>query len=60
MTYKITIRCNNAAFDGNAGGEVARILREVAQRCEYQDEPANAVLRDDNGNTVGTAKRVGK
>lgn len=48
----ITINTANAAFDdGNAGVEVARILRELANSLELGMEPET--LRDYNGNKVG-------
>lgn len=59
MRIDITITCNNAAFgdeSDNAGPEVARILRELADRAEC-DQTLNDMpnsLRDINGNKVGT------
>ena len=53
--YNITIKTENATFDDNPHFEVARILRKLANDvdnmglCEY-------VLRDANGNRVGTAQ----
>lgn len=54
MELIIRIKCDNAAFEGDPGLEVARILRE------YADDVADGValnrkLRDINGNTVGSA-----
>lgn len=49
----LTINTGNAAFDdGNREAEVARILREAADKIEagYED----FTLRDYNGNKVGT------
>lgn len=49
----LTIDTGNAAFDdGNREAEVARILREAADKIEagYED----FTLRDYNGNKVGT------
>lgn len=56
MKAKLTLEMENAAFaDGMAGQEVARILRQLADKI--QDWPgANAFnlgLRDINGNKVG-------
>lgn len=54
MIFKLYIRTGNAAFDENKSEEVARILREVADKIE-----ANGVqrhfqsIRDINGNDVG-------
>lgn len=55
MVFKLHINTDNAAFDdGNKGHEVARILRELADKLEsdglqwcYQN------LKDINGNIVG-------
>ena len=50
--FKLEIRTGNAAFDENdAYPELARILRDVANRLEYQDE--QGTCRDANGNVVG-------
>ena len=49
----LTIDTGNAAFDdGNREAEVARILREAADKIEagYED----FTLRDYNGNKVGS------
>ncbi len=52
---KITLTTDNAAFDGDCAGEVARILRELAERIESQGLMGGEEhgLRDINGNTVG-------
>jgi len=51
-TFTITIETGNAAFDdGNEGNEVARILREAADRAEMGSTATP--LRDYNGNVVG-------
>ena len=52
MEIKLTIRCDNAAFE-DLGSEVARILRALAEKYDNGDgvEPQN--LRDYNGNLVG-------
>lgn len=52
MTFQLTIKCDNAAFeDGNLYAEVARILREAAEGVEgnFKSLP----MRDSNGNKVG-------
>lgn len=50
----ITIGTGNAAFDsGNKGREIARILRELADKIEEYGDAYGATLRDINGNTVG-------
>ena len=54
---RINILTNNAAFeDGASGQEVARILRELAERYEASGAPFPVTLRDINGNVVGKAK----
>jgi hypothetical protein len=62
MTFKLSIVCDNAAFDdGNAGSEIARILREVANELDGDDaEGYEKRLTDMNGNAVGTAKVTGR
>lgn len=50
----ITIRTVNAAFDGQESFEVARILRELADKIENGQEP-NSVM-DYNGNKVGNVE----
>lgn len=53
--FTLTIATDNAAFDPNEGGdvsgEVARILREVADKVE--SGRLEGVLRDINGANVG-------
>ncbi len=58
MKLTLTIDMDNAAFeDGNAGPELARILRRVA--ASVKDDDASALvgyvgpLMDCNGNKVG-------
>lgn len=62
MTLTITIEMENEAFsNGGRNGEVSRILRDLIEHI-YWDDPndhpletgANNVLRDINGNTVGS------
>jgi hypothetical protein len=61
-TYRIKIDLDNAAFDdGSEGAEVARILRNLADKCSAHGcAQTYSNLRDVNGNTVGAAKRTGK
>jgi len=47
----ITIKTDNAAFDGAPGTELARILRALAENIEHEDYPER--LSDINGNPVG-------
>jgi hypothetical protein len=50
---KLMIETTNDAFaDGNEKNEVARILRELADKLENGNEPT--IMRDYNGNVVGT------
>lgn len=55
--FKLEITTANAAFDeieGDAGAEVARILRELAERVESGLPTGDtATVRDANGNAVG-------
>jgi hypothetical protein len=50
--FKIELTTDNAAFDGEAGVEVARILDEVARLLI--DGARDGRARDVNGNVVGT------
>ena len=52
---KLKINTENQAFSCKEGTEVARILRLLADRLEYQDklQESQLPLRDVNGNTVG-------
>ncbi len=59
MKLTITIQMDNAAFTDNSGAEVARILREFADRSEDETDSSwdnTYSLRDINGNKVGTAE----
>lgn len=62
MKFKLSIDCGNSAFDdGDAPLEVARILRQLAERLEPRvDLPASVLLFDVNGNHVGEAVTTGK
>lgn len=53
--FTLEIKTSNAAFEGMAGYEVARILREVADTVEERDSIDMAVM-DINGNNVGSCK----
>jgi hypothetical protein len=48
----ITIKTTNAAFEGNEEAEVAKMLRELADKLENGQRPE--VLFDLNGNRVGS------
>ena len=72
MRFKLNLTCDNDAFeptDAECDGEVARILRELADRVERGelDLPVGMrvntkVLHDINGNDVGRAtyERTGR
>jgi hypothetical protein len=54
MAFKINIKTDNAAFSKEEGGphaEVARLLREVAERVENGEDYGSVM--DINGNSVG-------
>ena len=53
VNVKIEIDTCNDAFRDNPGAEVARILREAANKIEFGSE-VDFNLRDANGNTVGS------
>lgn len=50
--FTLNIVTENAPFDPDAFDEVARILRELADKIERQ-RPDAGQLRDINGNFVG-------
>lgn len=62
MKIRITIHCDNAAFDGDdCGREVRDVLRDVS--CVFDGDAAMVaretngyVLRDTNGNRCGEVK----
>jgi hypothetical protein len=49
--FTLTIETDNAAFNDGGNAEVARLLREVAERVE--DSTTDGTVKDINGNTVG-------
>ena len=52
---KIEIKTSNEAFqDGNFNYELAKILKELADKIENGYEPEK--IMDSNGNTVGKIK----
>ncbi len=68
MKLRIEIDMDGAAFEECNGDEVARVLRDVADRIDgadlfaapvslYPSEPAD-VLMDSNGNTCGRVEVV--
>jgi hypothetical protein len=60
MKFKVEIDCGNAAFDGDPGTEVSRILEDLARRVGDHMPVINDkfVLYDINGNKVGFATTV--
>lgn len=58
MKLTVTIEMDNAAFEDGNGGmtEAAYILERLATRLENEgDSFSGALLKDENGNTVGSA-----
>lgn len=57
---RIVIGLDNSAFEPQAGAEIARILRELAEKFEAGSDGGrgNRVIRDINGNRVGRAEFV--
>ena len=51
----LKIKSDNAAFADNAGAEVARILRAMADAIDEGGAEGHFDLRDINGNRVGSA-----
>jgi hypothetical protein len=48
--FTLNFSCDNAAFDDYSRGEIARILRDVANRIQGTDY---GVVYDSNGNQIG-------
>ena len=58
MTFNLNLNTDNAAFEDNEGAETARILRALADRLEdstFDNDNGMWLLRDSNGNAVGSA-----
>ena len=51
MKFKVEMSNDNAAFDGDVPGELARILSAIIVAIEDGDRAG--ACRDINGNTVG-------
>ena len=51
MDFKLVVNMDNAAFDRGDGRELARILREIANKV--QDGKTDGRAMDVNGNKVG-------
>lgn len=62
MDIVIKINCDNAAFEGYPGREVAHILRQTAETLSYHVDwfecGYDAPLRDSNGNKVGICQII--
>lgn len=59
MKFKLEIKCDNAAFDGEHRAlEIARILEDAASKveCDGANVGDSWKLFDINGNRVGEAK----
>lgn len=59
MKVKITIMCDNAAFEDCPEDEVARILRTEADNMQHNGL-YNKIVLDLNGNRVGDITVTGK
>lgn len=55
LQFRLTITCDNAAFEDSPEAEIARILRVTAAGLEVADFDTCRDLRDVNGNVVGQA-----
>jgi len=53
--FTLNIDIENAAFDPDAAPELARLLREIADRVE--NGSIGGTIRDFNGNNVGSFKK---
>jgi hypothetical protein len=51
--FTLNIKTDNAAFEDQPAIEIARILREAADRVEQSPILVMGILRDINGNEVG-------
>lgn len=63
MKYKLTIECDNAAFEERPNGdEIGYILRKLAASIDGVEMAVGAErpLIDTYGNLVGTARMVAK
>ena len=60
--FKLQIETDNAAFEHGGGAEIARILRDIADRIFKVESSKSFIrtskLRDLNGNTVGAVDWV--
>ena len=59
MKFTLEINCDNAAFEDFPEQEISRILTEAAMIVEVGGSIVpGSILRDINGNTVGSFKTV--
>lgn len=58
MKIKIEINCDNAAFDESLSIETISILSKLAEKLTHTNIFDVAILRDSNGNAVGTFEVV--
>lgn len=56
MQFDLSIDCDNEAFTDDPTAEVARILRNLADRLTGASPDEDYPLRDVNGNRVGKAE----
>lgn len=54
MQFSMTVEMDNAAFDADSRGELARILRRAARDLDDDVTATAGRMRDINGNTVGS------
>jgi len=59
-TFAFVLQLGNAAFDPDPAPEIARLLRDAADRVEagWTGEHTAGALKDSNGNTVGTYEQL--
>lgn len=55
MTFTLTINCDNASFEDDLVRAIAKVLRHCARSME-EDTILSRVVRDRNGNTIGTMR----
>lgn len=51
---RIEFETDNDAFEDSLTSEVARILREIANKIENGDDLGGGSVKDVNGNTIGS------
>lgn len=52
--FNLEIATDNDAFADGAGTEIARLLRELANKIEDHSTSATGTMRDYNGTTVAS------